>query len=61
MEALARVGMSCNITVDDLKACLIAQVREMRPCGENGVAPGMIDVTRSTARRVAFVSGYWEA
>jgi len=44
MEALARVGMSGNVTVDDLKARLIAQVREMRTWGgEKRIAPGIID------------------
>ena len=44
MEALARVGMSGSITVDDLRTRLIAQVREMREWGaENAVAPATIE------------------
>ena len=44
MEALARVGMSGNVTMDDVKARLIAQVRETREWGrEHGIAPDLID------------------
>jgi hypothetical protein len=44
MEALARVGMSGNISVDDLRTRLIAQVREMREWGEeNALAPTAIE------------------
>jgi hypothetical protein len=44
MEALARVGMSGNITVDDLRTRLIAQVRAMREWGvENALAPAAIE------------------
>jgi hypothetical protein len=44
IEALARVGMSGNVTVDDLKARVIAQVRETREWGkEHGIGSGLIE------------------
>ena len=44
MEALARVGMSGNVSVDDIRVRMIAQVRATREWGsDNGVAPELVD------------------